>query len=93
MKEKWYYKIVNQILDIKTDIILIEDHAKIVLFSKIKECLSEKFNNIVEFKSEVQIRVQVRKNERILVIFSISESIPYDLLSTYATTKTDLVSV
>jgi len=90
MKEKWYREIIEPVLEVKTNILFLIDPANLIQCTKIKECLSETFNKVIHYESEIKLRRLIRENNKFLIVFSDSKSIPFDLLSIYATIELDL---
>ena len=90
MKEQWFEEIAKTILDIKSDILFVIDPSNLVKSTEITKCLREKFDKIVEYESELKLRKLIRKNEKIIIIFSDTQNIPYDLLSHFATVEVDI---
>lgn len=97
MTKKWYDIIIDSILESKTDVLFIVDHANMIEFPKLKEDLAKRFTKIVSYENELKlrrtIRDTIRDKEKILVVFRDKKCIPFDLFSTYATIEIDINSI
>jgi len=97
MTKNWYDIIIDQIFASKTDVLFIVDPVNIIEFSKVKEILNKRFIKILKYENELKLRRTIRDvirgKEKILVVFRDKKSIPFDLLSTYATIEIDINTI
>jgi len=93
MTETWYKKLINPILELKTDVLFLIDPADISQFPKVREYLNKRFAKITKYENELKLRRAIRDNEQILVIFCDKQNIPFDLLSSFATVEIDINSI
>ena len=91
MENKWYKKIINSILEPKTNIVFVIDSDNILSIPEIKEKLQEHNRIIKEFNNEIKLRILLREdNINVIVKFKNEQEIPHDLLSTQATINIDI---
>ena len=57
------------------------DKSQLLEFSKIKEELIKKFSEINHFNSELELRLLLKKKEKLIVVFNNKKEVPYDLIS------------
>ncbi|EMR73856.1 PglZ domain-containing protein [Thermoplasmatales archaeon SCGC AB-539-N05] len=91
MEKKWFEKIINSILELKTNIVFVIDPDNILSIPEIRDILQEHNKNITEFKNEINLRILLKQIEKnTIVTFKNKQEIPYDLLSTQATINIDI---
>jgi len=94
MSLKWYQKIIQSILNTKTNILFIIDTDKLLDNTTVIEELKQHYKTIIHFSNELQLRkILTNTNETLLIIFNKKQDIPYDLISTYATLEINLNEV
>ena len=89
-KKYWYEKVVKRILEVNTDVLFIVDKLGFSNFSEVKSAISESYPHIVQYESEIQLIIWLRKKEKpLIVLFSYEKEIPYHMLSKYTVITLD----
>ena len=84
IQNSWYTEIVQNILKPEVNIVFIVDKPQILEFSPIKEEIEKEYPILKHFKSELELRLLLKKKKhKIIVIFKSEKEIPYDLMSKF----------
>lgn len=79
IQNSWYTEIVQNVLKPEVNIVFIVDKPQILEFPPIKEEIKKEYPILKHFKSELELRLLLKKkNHKIIVIFKSEKEIPYD---------------
>lgn len=84
IQNSWYTEIVQNILKPEANIVFIVDKPQILEFPPIKEEIEKDYPILKHFKSELELRLLLKKKKhKIIIIFKSKKKIPYDLMSKF----------
>lgn len=84
IQNSWYTEIVQNILKPEVNIVFIVDKSQILEFPPIKEEIKKEYPILEHFKSELELRLLLKKHtHKIIIIFKSEKEIPYDLMSKF----------